>query len=125
MKHVSATNGKSIYGSNYRFRNAADLFLYIQNTQTGNTVLADIAATPFHILVTARTESLVTSSRNHDHINIRFFPANAQCVTHFSRCSRSKCISIAFTVNGDAGNPIIVIKEDIFVFSDGCPFSLC
>ena len=125
MKYMSASDSKAVDSSNYRFRNTADLLLYIQNTQTRNTVLAYVSATPFHILVTTRTESFVTGTCDHYHINIRFFPANTQCITHLCRCSRSKCISITFTVNSNTGNSIIVIKENIFVFSDGCPFSLC
>ena len=125
MEHVSATNGKAVHGSNHRFRNTTDLLLYIQYAQTRHTVFPNISATSFHILVASRTERLITGSGNHNHINIRFFTADAQCVTHFSSSCRSKRIPITLTVDRDTGNSIIIIKKNIVVFSDGCPLSLC
>ena len=125
MEHMSATNGKAVHGSNHRFRNTTDLLLYIQYAQTRYTVFPDISATSFHILVASRTECLITGSGNYNHINIRFFTANAQCITHFGSGSRGKCIPITFTVDCDTGNSIIIIKKNIVVFSDGCPLSLC
>ena len=125
MEHVSATNGKTVHGSNHRFRDAANLLLHIQYAKTRHTVFSDISATSFHILVTTRTKCLITGSGNHNHINIRFFTADAQCVTHFSSSCRSKRIPITLTVDRDTGNSIIIIKKNIVVFSNGCPLSLC
>ena len=125
MQHVSATDGKTVYGGNHGFRDAADLLLHVQYAQAGNAVLTDIPAASFHILVASGAESLVARSGNDNHINIRFLTADAQGIAHFSGSGRGKRIAVAFAVDGDTGNSVIVFKKNIFIFPDGCPFSFC
>ena len=58
-------------------------------------------------------------------VNIRFLTADAQGIAHFSGSGRGKRIAVAFAVDGDTGNSVIVFKKNIFIFPDGCPFSFC
>ena len=63
MEHMSATNSKTIYSSNNRFRNASNLLLYIQYTQTRYPILSNITSATFYILISTTTKSLIACSR--------------------------------------------------------------
>ena len=62
MKHMTATDSKSVYCGNNRFRDTTNLLLYIKYTQAGYSIFADISTTPLYILVTATAKSLITGT---------------------------------------------------------------
>ena len=79
----------------------------------------------FHVHVSSGTESRVSGSCQHDDIDIRTFAADIESIAHFCRSRRCESVAIAFAVDGDAGNPVVEIEQDFFIFFDGCPFSFC
>lgn len=47
VKHMATTDSKSVYGGNHRFRDTANLFLYVQYAQTGIPSLPMYPPRPF------------------------------------------------------------------------------
>ena len=123
MQHVSASDGKSVNGSNNRFRNRTDLFLHIQYTQAGHSVFTDVSATALYVLVASRTEGLIACTGQYHNIDIGLFTTDAQRIAHFACCSRGESIPVTFAIDRNTGNAIIVIKQNIFVFFNRSPFS--
>ena len=119
------TNSISVHHRDHRFGNRPNLFLYVQYVESGHSVLADIAPFPFYILIAPRAERLVARSGQHDHAHLLHLPAEAKGVAHLARGGRSESIAITGTVNGDARDSLIEIEQDIFVFLNGSPSSLC
>ena len=77
----------------------------------------------FHMHVASGTESRVSGSCQYDDIDIRPFAADIEGIAHFRCRSRGESVAIAFAVDGDAGDPVVEIKQDFFIFFDGFPFS--
>ncbi len=125
MKHMTAADRITIDHCDDRFRHGADQFLHFQYLQAGHSVFPYITAFPLDMLVSAGAEGLITGSGQDDHINILVFMAEPEGVRHLHRSSRRKCIAITRTINCNTGNPFVEVEEDIFIFLQGRPFSLC
>ena len=123
VQHVSAPNGITVNHGNDGFWQRANLLLHIKHIEAGHTVTAHIAAASFHVHVTTRAKCLVASSGQHHHANVLCLAAIAQGIAHFGHSQWGKGVAVARSVNGNACNAVVGIKQYFLVFFNSCPIS--
>ena len=122
---MSSTNGIAIDHGNNRFRDRANLFLYIQHIQSGHSVCSHIASMAFDVHVPTAAESLVACTRQYNYIDVLTFAAIIKRIAYFGCSGRSKRIAVSRTVDCNFGNTVVEFKKNILILFYGFPFSLC
>src|SRR5690554_5281197 len=125
MEHMSGANCIAVHHGDYWLGDGANLLLHIEHVEAGHAILANVTSLTLHVLVTTGTKGLVTCSGEYHHAHFLHLAADAQCVAHLCGGSGGKGVAVARAVNGDACDTVVKIKQDILIFPDGSPFSLC
>ena len=123
MQHVAAADGVAVNHGNHGLRKASDLLLNVKHRKARHALLVDIAAAALDMHVAAGTKGNVARARENHDIDVRALTAVVKRVAHLRRCRGRKGVAVALTVNRDAGNALIKVKEDFLVILDFLPFA--
>ena len=84
--------------------------MHVEHIETGNAILADIAATSLDVHITTCAKGGVSGTRQDNDIDVWAFTADVQCVTHLGGGGRSEGVAIPLTIDRDAGNALVEIE---------------
>ena len=75
--------------------------------------------------VASAAEGFVARSGEHDDVDVFAFAAVEQRVADFRGRDGREGVAVARTVDCDAGDAVIEVEQDVVIFLDSSPFSLC
>ena len=120
---MTTADGISVDHGNDRLRQPPYLHLHVENVQTWHAVVADISSTPLHMHVAARTKGLVAGTGEQHHAYFGVLTAKAERLRYLPRGLWCERIAIAFAVDGNLGDVVILLKKDFLEILQFSPFS--
>ena len=121
---MSATDGIAVHHSDDWLWQSANLHLHIEHAQSGHALLVDVATMTFHMHVATRAEGMLhvfqlfafrhfrQSTREDDNAQVEAVAADVECLRQLPRRQRSERVAVAWTVDGDLRNVIVLLEED-------------
>ena len=135
MQHMSPSDGIAVHHRNHRLGQPADLHLHIEHRETRHTLVVHIAASPFHMHVATRAESVLhvaqalalrhfrhRTSQKH-HIDVLHLATHRKSLTQLIGRLWRKGVAIVRPIDRNLRNTIIFLEENLLELTDGLPLS--
>ena len=126
MQHMTTSDGITIHHGDDRLGQTTDLHLHIEHTQTGHAIFINIATTTFYVHVSTRTKGMlyIGQSLSLRHLrhrsceqhyrNVLHLATHAEGLRQFPSGLGGKGVTVTGTIDGNLGNTIIFLEEDLF-----------
>ena len=132
---MSTTDGIAIDHRNDGFGQTTNLHLHIEDTQARHALFIDIATTTFDVHITARAEGVLDISERltlrhfrhgtceQYHRDVLHLTAHGKGLGEFPGGLWGESIAILRTVDGDLGDAIIFLEDNLLELADFFPIS--
>ena len=98
--------------------------MHVEHVEARHAVLSHVAAAALDVHVAAAAEGLVSGAGQRHHAYVGRFAADAQGVAHFGNRGGREGVAPVRPVDGDSGNAVVKVEENVFIFPYAGPLSV-